>query len=278
MAYDLNVSIQTVSKAYDILARRGHVSGEVGRGTFVKSNGNAVQSPYIAERPSDVIDLSIVTPVCSSLHLDRMKEALHRLGGSMSPSSAFSFRPSTVFPLHQEAAATWHSGLGVQASAQSILVTNGASSALTIVLMSVAPPGSTLAAEAVCYHVVCPLCDYLGFRVRAVDADGDGMLHDALDELCRRERIRGVVLQPNLANPTASVVSDARRIAIAEFARAHDMIIVENDVFGPLMPHRPQPIAAYARERTVYITSFTKVRFLGCGSGMSQRRNSTQRP
>src|SRR5690606_25905717 len=90
VAYDPRISIQTVSKAYDVLTRRGLASGEVGRGTYVKASGLAPQSPYIAERLANEIDLSIVTPVCTPFHLERMKEALHRLGDSLPPAAALS--------------------------------------------------------------------------------------------------------------------------------------------------------------------------------------------
>jgi len=267
LAYDLKVSIQTVSKAYDILARRGLVSGEVGRGTYVKPGGPALQSPYIAERLANVIDLSIVTPVCTAMQLDRMKAALHRLGDTIPPAAVLSFRPNTIFARHNEAAVSWLSGLGVEAAPQNVLLTNGASSAFTVALMSAAGPGAILAAEEICYHVIRPLADYLGIRVRAIAADADGMLPEALEEACLREEVRVVTLQPNLANPTAVLMPEDRRRAIAEVARRHDVTIIETDVFGPLLSDRPQPLAALAPERTIYITGFTKVAVPGLRIG-----------
>jgi DNA-binding transcriptional MocR family regulator len=259
LAYDLKISIQTVSKAYDILAQRGLVSGEVGRGTYVKPSGASLQSPYMAERLANVIDLSIVTPVCTSMQLDRMKKALHRLADTISPAAVMSFRPNAIFPRHNEAAVAWLSTLGVETSARNVLLTNGASSAFTIALMSAAGPGAILAAEEICYHVIRPLSDYLGIRVRAIAADTDGMLPEALAEACIREQVRVVALQPNLANPTAVLMPEHRRRALVEVARRHEVTIIENDVFGPLLSDRPPPIAAIAPERTIYVTGFAKV-------------------
>ncbi|MGQ3214250.1 MAG: MocR-like ectoine utilization transcription factor EhuR [Shinella sp.] len=267
LAYDLKVSIQTVSKAYDILARRGLVSGEVGRGTYVKPSGPSLQPPYMVERLANVIDLSIVTPVCTAMHHDRMKEALHRLGDTLPPAAALSFRPNTIFPRHNEAAIAWLADLGVQVSAQNVLLTNGSSSAFTVALMSAAGPGAILAAEEVCYHVVRPLADYLGIRVREIPADADGMLPAALDEACSREQIRAITLQPNLANPRATLMPESRRRALVDVTRRHDVAIVEVDVFGPLLSHRLCPIAALAPERTIYVTGFSKVTMPGLRIG-----------
>ncbi|WP_430441803.1 PLP-dependent aminotransferase family protein [Shinella sp.] len=267
LAYDLKISIQTVSKAYDVLARRGLVSGEVGRGTYVKAGGAAPPSPYIAERLANEIDLSIVTPICTPFHLKQMKDALHLIGDGLSPAAALSFRPNTIFPRHNEAAARWLSTLGVETTPRNLLVTNGASSAFAVALLSAAGPGAILAAEEICYHVIRPLADYLGIRVRPIAADADGMVPEALEEACLRDEVRAVTLQPNLANPTASLMPEGRRRAIVETARRHDVAIIENDVFGPLLSRRPRPIAAIAPERTVYITGFTKVALPGLRIG-----------
>lgn len=267
LAYDLKISIQTVSKAYDVLARRGLVSGEVGRGTYVKAGGAAPPSPYIAERLANEIDLSIVTPVCTPFHLKQMKDALHLIGDSLSPAAALSFRPNTIFPRHNEAAARWLSTLGVETTPRNLLVTNGASSAFAAALLSAAGPGAILAAEEICYHVIRPLADYLGIRVRPIAADADGMVPEALEEACLRDEVRAVTLQPNLANPTASLMPEGRRHTIVETARRHDVAIIENDVFGPLLSRRPRPIAALAPERTLYITGFTKVALPGLRIG-----------
>lgn len=263
LAYDLKLSIQTVSKAYDILARRGLVSGEVGRGTYVKPSGPSFHPPYMMDGQADVIDLSIVTPVCSRRQLDRMKAALHQLGDVMTPASALSFRPNTIFPRHNDAAVQWLAALGLKVSPQNVLLTNGSSSAFTVALMSAVGPGAILAAEEVCYHVVRPLADYLGIRVRAIATDADGMLAEALDEACSHEEIRAITLQPNLANPTVVLMSEARRHALVEVARKHDVAIIEVDVFAPLISNRPRPIVALAPERTIYVTGFSKVTMPG---------------
>ncbi|MGD9478350.1 PLP-dependent aminotransferase family protein [Shinella sp. G-2] len=267
LAYDLKLSIQTVSKAYDILARRGLVSGEVGRGTYVKPSGPSFQPPYMAEGHADVIDLSIVTPVCTTMQLEHMKTALRRLGDVVTPASVLSFRPNTIFPRHNDAASAWLATLGVHVSPQNVLLTNGSSSAFTMALMTAVGPGAILAVEEVCYHVVRPLADYLGIRVRAIPADADGMLPEALDEACSRDQIRAITLQPNLANPTAVLMTEDRRRALVDVARRHDVAIVEVDVFGPLLTDRPRPIAALAPERTLYVTGFSKVAMPGLRIG-----------
>ena len=66
LAYDLGLSVQTVSRAYEELIRRGLISGEIGRGSFVQTVRPEVEPPYLPERLGEVIDLSILKPACFS--------------------------------------------------------------------------------------------------------------------------------------------------------------------------------------------------------------------
>ncbi|MCV0394176.1 MAG: PLP-dependent aminotransferase family protein [Rhizobiaceae bacterium] len=267
MADGLGLSVQTVSRAYEQLIRRGLVTGEVGRGSFVRTMRREPEPPYLPERLGEVIDLSILKPVCEPMHHDRLKEALTWLGQDLPASSALSFRPNMVFPRHRTAGAEWLRSLGLEASAQNITPTNGATSAMTVALMSVAPPGATVATEAVGHHTLLPLARYLGFTLEGLPIDADGLIPEALADACGRGGIRAVFLQPSVINPTATLMSQTRREAIVEIARRHDLAIIENDVLGPLIADRPPPVAALAPERTLHVTSFTKITVPGLRIG-----------
>lgn len=267
LAYQLGLSVQTVSRSYEELIRRGLISGEVGRGSFVQTARREVEPPYLPERLGEVIDLSILKPVCEPMHLERLKQALTWLGQHLPSSSALSFRPNVVFPRHRAIAVEWLRECGIAASAQNVTLTNGATAAMTVALMSVAPPGSTVATEAIGHHTLVPLATYLGFNLEGLPIDEDGILPDAFDKACRDADIRAVFVQPSVINPTATLMSESRRAALAEVARKHDIAIIESDVLGPLIEDRPPPIAALAPERTLYLTSFTKITVPGLRLG-----------
>ena len=138
---------------------------------------------------------------------------------------------------------------------------------MTVALMSVAPPGSTVVTEAIGHHTLVPLATYLGFNLQGLPIDADGLVPAALDEACRQSDIRAVFVQPSVINPTTTLMSEARRAAIAEVARKHDIAIIENDVLGPLVEGRAPPVAAFAPERTLYVTSFSKITVPGLRVG-----------
>ncbi|NGN44398.1 PLP-dependent aminotransferase family protein [Mesorhizobium sp. CGMCC 1.15528] len=259
MADDLKLSVQTVSRAYEELIRRGLISGEIGRGSFVQTQRKEPDPPYLPERLGEVIDLSILKPVCEPMHLEKMKQALGWLSENLTSSAALSFRPNVVFPRHRAIAADWLRGCGLEVSPQNISITNGATAGMTVALMSVAPPGSIVATEAIGHHTLIPLATYLGFDLEGLAIDDEGMIPEALDEACRKSPIRAVFVQPSVINPTATLMGSVRRSQIAEVARRHDIAIIENDVLGPLVQDRAPPMAYFAPERTLYVTSFTKI-------------------
>ncbi|WP_434713943.1 PLP-dependent aminotransferase family protein (plasmid) [Rhizobium sp. YTUHZ045] len=267
LADDLHLSVQTVSRAYEELSRRGLISGEIGRGSFVQTRPREPEPPYLPERLGEVIDLSILKPVCEQIHLERLRQAFGWLSENLPSSSALSFRPNMVFPRHRVVATEWLARCGLEASPLNISLTNGATSGMTVALMSVAPPGSTIATEAISHHTLVPLSSYLGLHLEGLAIDEEGMIPDALDEACRTGPIRAIFLQPSVINPMAALMSAERRQALAAVAAKHDIAIIENDILGPMVEDRAPPMAAFAPERTLYVTSFTKITVPGLRIG-----------
>lgn len=259
LADRLGLSVQTVSRAYEELIRRGLVSGEIGRGSFVLGPAAEARQPYLAERPGEVVDLSILKPVVGAMHHERLRQGFAWLADNLSAASALSFRPNMVMPHHRNVAAGWLAQQGIDTDPALISITNGATPAITAALMSVAPPGATIAAEALTHHILTPLCTYLGLHLEGLKIDDDGLLPHALDEAARRGIVRAVYLQPNVINPLATLMPLARRMELVEVARRHDLSIIENDILNVMIPDRVATFAALAPERTLHICGFTKI-------------------
>ena len=66
LAYDLGISVQTVSRAYDELIRLDAISGEVGRGSFVRAGGAEQRPPYQSGSET-LIECSMLKPVTGLL-------------------------------------------------------------------------------------------------------------------------------------------------------------------------------------------------------------------
>lgn len=263
MAYELGLSVQTVSRSYEELIRRGLIVGEVGRGSFVRAGTTESAPPYLAERSKELIDLSILKPVSDRMHTELMRGGLHWVADNMGAASALSFRPSSVLPRHRAVASDWLRRGGIEAAPDNIIITDGATAAITTAVMSAAPGGSTLGASALTHHLLIPLCKYLGVHLEGLPSDDDGILPDALDHAAARGAMRAVYLQPSAIGPRTTMVSEARRVEIVEVARRHDLTIIENDVLNALIENRPPPLATIAPERVLHISGFTKITMPG---------------
>ena len=263
LAFDLKLSVQTVSRSYRELIRRGLVSGEVGRGSFVLPPAVESSPPYLVERSGGMVDLSILKPVSEALHVQRFRDGLRWVADNMQTSAAMSFRPSSVMPRHQQIAAEWLARGGIDVPAGRITITDGATSAITTAVMTALPSGGTLAAASVTHHLLMPLCQYLGLHLEGLPLDADGIRPDALDAAARLGSVRAVYLQPALINPMAILTNAARREEIIAVARRHDLTIIENDMLNVMILDRPPPLAAMAPERVLHINGFTKTTLPG---------------
>jgi DNA-binding transcriptional MocR family regulator len=63
---------------------------------------------------------------------------------------------------------------------------------------------------------------------------------------------------PTIQNPTSATMSEARRRDIADVARKHGLIVVEDEIHVARHPDRIAPLATFAPERTLHITTLCK--------------------
>lgn len=259
LAFQLGVSVQTISRAYEELSRLGVIAGEVGRGTFVREGPAEARTPWQKIRASDAaIDCSMLTPVTSDIQAQRMSEALVALAQDLPPDTLFSFRPRAALERHRQTAVHWLQRCGVSTRPDLVLPTNGSTSALSVALMTAANPGDLVLSEEYGHHTLPPLARYLGLRLGGLPVDSEGVDPDAFDHACRTSAVRVLFLVPYGLNPLAQVMGTERRQALCEIARRHGVMIIENDAGGPLQPTRPKALAALAPDLVFYVTGFTK--------------------
>ena len=259
LAYQLGISVQTVARAYAEAERRGLTTGEIGRGTFVQFVASDLGQGFIADRKqADAIDLSNVLPVVSERHVEALKLAIADLASSSAMRRVLEYRPTQGIAPHRQAGVTWLERNGVGVDAENVIVTNGAAHGIWTAMASIVAPGDVVATEALVDTSIITNASILKLRLHGVPLDEQGIIPEALEEAHRRDPIKLLCVTPCYSNPTVSLMREERRSKIAEIARKYDMSIIEDDVFGPLIPNRPKPIWSFAPERTYYVTSFSK--------------------
>lgn len=264
LAYVLGVSLQTVSRAYAEAMERGFLKGEVGRGTYVR-DGNALT----VELPSASLARSETGPIDFSLNLPAPSPAAEALARSLAELSnaddlaafldyqvAGDLTPGTA--RSKEAAAQCLGRIGLAARGEDIVLTSGAQHGLLVALMACTRPGDVLLTEALTYAPITAMAQRFGLKVVPLPSEQEILCPDALEAACRRVAARALYCLPTLHTPTTATLDPDRRAAVAAVARKHDLTLIEDDVFGFLPPKRPLPLACFAPERTLYVTSVSK--------------------
>ena len=259
LAFDLGLSVQTVSRAYEELTRIGTIAGEVGRGSFVRAGPVEAPRPWHRLGASEaVVDCSMLTPVTAEIHSERMRTVLAGLAAEPPAEALFSFRPRAALQRHAAPAVRWLRRCGVTAAPENVLPTNGNTPAMTVALMAASAPGDLVLTDELGHHTLPTLTRYLGLRLAGLPVDDEGVRPDDFDAACVAGAAKILYLVPNGLNPLARIMGEERRRALCEVARRHDVLIIENDAGGPLAPDRPPALAALAPERVLYHTGLSK--------------------
>lgn len=257
LAERLGVTVGTVSRAYAEAARRGLVSGEVGRGTFVRGWGDP---PEPGAEAGGVVDLGQNHPPDPPSQPQRtaLLDALASLTARRDAGRLLDYPAAGGDAADREAGASWIGRSGVTASADDVLVCTGSQHGLTVVLATLLEPGDLLLTESLTYAGLKSVAGLLHLRLRGLPTDAGGLRPDALEDACREGGAKALYLIPTHHNPTTAVMPEDRRREIVRVARAHGLAVVEDDVHGLLPEVRPRPIAALAPERSYYLTSTSK--------------------
>ncbi|CAN0589605.1 unnamed protein product, partial [Ectocarpus sp. 12 AP-2014] len=144
LAWRLDLSVQTVSRAYGELIRVDLISGAVGRGTFVLRQPQSFdEMPWSAERA----DLSLMTPVVLPAMHDAWQASLARLAVDLPDLVVSGFRPEEIRNRYAGLAADWLARCGIITGGRPVTVTNGVTPAVFSALATLAAPGDQLAVD-----------------------------------------------------------------------------------------------------------------------------------
>lgn len=259
LAARLGIAIGTVSRAYAAAEQRGLLSGEVGRGTFVRR-----REPGVVEGANDegddtaLLDLSKGRLVRDSRDptLRRSLEAIARR--SDLDRLVDYYHPAAGMARHRTAGASWIRRSGLDIDPDGVVVTSGAQHGAALVLATIARPGDVILTEEVTYAGIKALASLLHLEVRGVALDEHGILPDHFEAACRSGGVRALFCMPNLQNPTGRTMPLARRQHIAAIAEACDVALIEDDVNGFLAADPLPPLTQLAPSRTYYVTGTSK--------------------
>ena len=258
LAATQGLALVTASRVYAELEAMGLVSGETGRGTFVRETslppGHGIDQPKVT---AGMLDLNYNYPSALG-QADMLRTALRQLALSGDLESLLRYQPHGG-RLHERASVARHlSARGLNVPAEQVLIVNGAQHGLTVALMALLKPGDVVAVDALTYPGFKALAQTLHLEVLSVPVTDCGPDLNALQKLCCSRSVRAVYSMPTLHNPLGWVMSIEQRQQLVAIARTHDLHIIEDAAYAFLVENPPLPIAELAPERTIYVSGLSK--------------------
>lgn len=155
---------------------------------------------------------------------------------------------------------------GIECSVDEILLTSGSLQGMDLINQILLQPGDTVVIEEANYGGVLPRFATAGATPVGVTCDEDGMDMDALErtlaELASTGKTpRYIYTIPTIQNPTATIMTRARRERMVELAKAYSVPIFEDECYSDLIWDGQRPPAVYALDdssRTIFLGTFSK--------------------
>nr|WP_315448895.1 PLP-dependent aminotransferase family protein [uncultured Pseudomonas sp.] len=258
LAVSEGLALVTASRVYAELEAMGLVSGETGRGTFVRETslapGQGIDQKDVAV---GMIDLNFNYPSLPG-QADLLRTALRQLALSGDLESLLRYQPHAGRQ-HERASVARHLlARGVNVEAEQVLIVNGAQQGLAVTLMALLKPGDVIAADALTYSGFKVLAEALHLEVVAIAVNDHGPDLAALEKLCQTRPVRAVYSMPTLHNPLGWVMPLEQREQLVAIARRHDLTIIEDAAYAFLVENPPRTLIDMAPERTVYVSGLSK--------------------
>ena len=263
LAYQLGVTLGTITRAYGEAERRRLVKGETGRGTYVAPETHKVSPLVPKENEADVCDLArnFAYP-----HLNpSLSDGLVRMARTAGIDRLNGFVPSEGLKAHRETGVLVFKDYGLDADPGRVAVTCGAQHGIQVTCQALFRGGDAIAIDRFTYPSIFPSLASIGLKAVSVPAlersDGGfgAMDPEALAQAARAHGVKGVFLMPNMQNPTTHTMSLEERQQLVAVSREHDLKIVEDDPYTPFLPETFPAFGALAPERTASIASISKV-------------------
>ncbi|CAO3409097.1 aminotransferase-like domain-containing protein [Azospirillum largimobile] len=275
-AATMGVSPSTVVEAYDRLAAEGLIRARRGSGFYVAGTGlppmtlagtgarrDRAVDPFWVSRQSLDADPAVPKPGCGWLPADWMPTgALRRAMRTLARSGdalLADYGGTRGSPALRRLLLGRFAEEGIEASPDQILLTASGTQAIDLICRFLLAPGDTVLVDDPCYFNFQALLRAHRARVVGVPCTPSGPDPAAFEAVVAAERPRLYITNSALHNPTGATLSPQTAFRILSAASAHDMTIVEDDIFADFEPE-PSPRLAVldGLDRVIRIGSFSK--------------------
>jgi DNA-binding transcriptional MocR family regulator len=274
-AATMGVSPSTVVEAYDRLAAEGVIRSRPGSGFYVSGAMPPLSlaeagprldqaiDPFWVSRQSLDAGTEMLKPGCGWLPADWMpndaiRRAIRRLAHANDTILADYGGTRGSLPLRRLLARQF-ADEGIAAGADQILLTASGTQAVDLACRFLLRPGDVVLVDDPCYFNFHALLRAHQARIVGVPYTRNGPDADLFAEALTRHRPRLYITNSALHNPTGATMSPQTAYKLLSAAAAHDVTIIEDDIFAGFEPE-PSPRLAVldGLTRVIRIGSFSK--------------------
>lgn len=275
LADSLEVSKSTVVEAYERLAAEGLIASRRGSGFYVCGRlpplslaeigpalDRSIDPLWIARQSLEAAEDSL-KPGCgwlppSWLPEDELRRALRQLAREPQSSLLEYGRPYGHAGLREQLARRLGE-YGVALGTQQIVLTDGGTHAIDLVCRFFLEPGDEVLVDDPGYFNFQALLRAHRAVPIGVPYTPDGPDIDALTGILQRHRPRLYLTNSAFHNPTGAQLSPLVAHRLLKLAEAHDLLIVEDDIFADFeYEHAPRLSAFDGLQRVIQVGSFSK--------------------
>lgn len=252
----LDLNLSTISKAYKLCGQKGLVSASVGNGTYVSSDAAAETVLLCGRENAHIIEMGAIVPsVTANLKVKQYTENLMKKPDAL---QLFSYGAPGGTKRQCKAGVTWLGKSGFDTDMEHIIPAAGGQNAITAVFGALFETGDKIGTEPMTYPGVKTAAKLFGIHLLPVRIYDDEITEEGLRYALRNENIRGLYVIPDYQNPTAHIMSLGTRKMIARVAGEEDLLVIEDGINNLLEENPVPPVAAFAPEQVIYISSLSK--------------------
>jgi 2-aminoadipate transaminase len=306
LATMLGVHRTTVANAYAELESEGLIQGHVGRGTFIKGNGNGLKitppapavlngangirwellfadergeevlSRLTASVPENALSFVMARPAEEHFPIEELQicvNAVLRREGT----EVLKLGPSDGYPPLKEALLDLLRREGIAAKDENLLITDGCQQSLDLISKSFVRPGDSVILENPTYPGAVSIfngararCLAVPVRTHAEPGTSLGVDVEALEATLAANRVKLIVLTPDFQNPTGTSMPLASRRKLLDLAARYQVPVVEDHIYARLHAREERVPSLKHLDRAnlvIHIDSFAKVAFPGLRVG-----------
>jgi DNA-binding transcriptional MocR family regulator len=258
LAEQQGLALVTASRVYAELEAMGLISGETGRGTFVREIALPLSHGVDQQATAaGMLDLNFNYPSLPG-QAELLRNGLRQLALSGDLEALLRYQPHAGRG-HERACIARHLlDRGLSVEAEELLIVSGAQHGLAATVMGLLKPGDVVAVDALTYSGFKVIAEAHRLELVPIPLTEHGPDLDGLERLCRKRRIKAVYTMPTLHNPMGWVMDLAWRERLVSIAREQGLLLIEDGAYAFLAEDPPVPLRALAPELTVYVSGFSK--------------------